>query len=358
MTANTTRVKILGAGSIGNHLAHACRERAWQVTLCDIDPDALTRTRDDIYPSRYGAWDEAVRLSEPGAVANESFDIVIIGSPPDTHIALALTELEANPPSLLLIEKPLCTPDLDGCDELRAGAEAAGTRVLVAYNHRMTEHTRLAAEWLSDNLLGEITTLRAKTREHWGGIFNAHPWLAGPADTYLGFTSRGGGALCEHSHAINIWQYFAQLAGLGRISQVSAMIDEVEAGGAAYDRIAQLSVRTESGVMGTIVQDVVTQPAEKWLRLEGTLGYLEWQVNATPNHDLSRLVVDGKTVHEAMIEKTRPDDFRGEIAHLAELLENPSLESPLDLQTGLDTMRVIVAALESARGGKVASVEY
>lgn len=358
MTANTPRVKILGAGSIGNHLAHACRERGWRVTMCDIDPDALTRTRDDIYPSRYGAWDDAIRLSAPEAVAGESFDIVIIGTPPDTHIALALAQLEAAAPSLLLIEKPLCTPDLSDCDELRARAEAAGTRILVAYNHRLTEHTRLAADWLAENPLGEITTLRAKTREHWGGIFNAHPWLAGPADTYLGFTSRGGGALCEHSHAINIWQYFAQLAGLGRIKQVSAMVDEVEAGGAAYDRIAQLSVRTESGVIGTIVQDVVTQPAEKWLRLEGTRGYIEWQVNATPDHDLARLVVDGETVHELMVEKTRPDDFRGEIAHLGELLENPSLESPLDFQTGLDTMNVIVAALESSRDGRVVEVAY
>lgn len=357
-TVEIPRIKILGAGSIGNHLAHACRERDWRVTLCDIDPEALARTRDDIYPSRYGAWDDAIRLSAPEAAASESFDIVIIGTPPDTHIALALAQLEAAPPSLLLIEKPLCTPDLSDCGKLAKKADEAGTRILVAYNHRLTEHTRLAAEWLEDTPLGGITTLRAKTREHWGGIFNAHPWLAGPADTYLGFTSRGGGALCEHSHAINIWQYFAGLAGLGRITEVSAMIDEVEADGAAYDRIAQLSVRTKSGVVGTIVQDVVTRQAEKSLRLEGTRGFLEWQVNATPNHDLARLVVDGETLREAMVEKTRPDDFRGEIAHLGELLEDPSLDSPLDFHTGLDTMRVIVAALKSSREGRMVEVVY
>ena len=40
--------------------------------------------------------------------------------------------------------------------------------------------------------------------EHWGGIFNAHPWLNGPKDSYLGFTSKVGGSLCEHSHGLNL----------------------------------------------------------------------------------------------------------------------------------------------------------
>lgn len=232
-----------------------------------------------------------------------------------------------------------------------------GVRVLVGYNHRLTRHTRLAADWLRDHALGEITTLRAMTREHWGGIFAAHPWLSGPADTYLGFTSRGGGALGEHSHAINIWQYFSELAGCGRISEVACMLDEVELEGAAYDRIAQLSVRTDRGLVGTIVQDVVTRPAQKWLRLESTEGYLEWQVSVDADHDLVRMVQHGGGVREERIRKTRPDDFRGEIEHLAELLAHPDRPSPIDLDAGLDTMRVIVAALRSAREGRVVQVE-
>ena len=40
-------VKIIGAGSIGNHMANACREFGWSVLLCDNDPDALLR-RDNL----------------------------------------------------------------------------------------------------------------------------------------------------------------------------------------------------------------------------------------------------------------------------------------------------------------------
>jgi len=55
-------VKILGAGSIGNHLANASRRLGWSVTLCDLDSAALQRTREQIYPARYGQWDESIRL--------------------------------------------------------------------------------------------------------------------------------------------------------------------------------------------------------------------------------------------------------------------------------------------------------
>lgn len=353
-----TRVKIIGAGSIGNHLAHGCRSQGWAVTMTDIDAAALTRTREEIYPSRYGAWDADIRLATPEELSGERFEVTVIGTPPDTHMRIATLELSRQPPKILLIEKPLCTPDLDGCLELKELAAKHGTRVLVAYNHRLTEHTRLAAAWLAQTGVGEVTTLRALFREHWGGIFAAHPWLSGPADTYLGFTSRGGGAIGEHSHGINIWQYFAQLTGHGRIREVSAELDEVETDGAAYDRIAQLSVRTESGLLGTIVQDVVTRPAQKWLRLEGREGHLEWQVNADAGHDLVRLVRDDGQGGERRVAKTRPDDFRGEIDHIGQLLAEPALPSVLDLESGLATMCVIAAALESARTGRRVAVDY
>jgi predicted dehydrogenase len=95
-------VKIYGAGSIGNHLAHACRTKGWDVLICDIDPDALKRTREDIYPSRYGRWDPDIRLSEADMVSGENFDVVIIGTPPDTHISMATRVLENNPPKISL----------------------------------------------------------------------------------------------------------------------------------------------------------------------------------------------------------------------------------------------------------------
>jgi predicted dehydrogenase len=46
-----------------------------------------------IYPARYGRWDDAIRLAEPRELGGEAFDVVIIGTPPDLHVPLALAEL-------------------------------------------------------------------------------------------------------------------------------------------------------------------------------------------------------------------------------------------------------------------------
>lgn len=340
-----TTVKVFGAGSIGNHLTHACRTLGWQVTLCDVDSEALRRTREEIHPQRYGSWDPEIRLVHPDEVARENFDLVIVGTPPDHHIPIALAQLEQAAPRVLLVEKPLCPPDLKGCLELQQAAAAKDTFVAVGYNHGLTGNTIMAEAWLADHPIGDSITLRSMTREHWGGIFGAHPWLSGPADSYLGFSARGGGALGEHSHAIHIWQHFAGVLGQGRVKRVSAMLDMVDEAGARYDRIAQLSVVTESGLVGSIEQDVVTQPPRKWLRVDGSQGFLEWEVGG--DHDLVRTSHEGGDVQETRIDKTRPDDFLPEVEHIAQILSGDVADSPISLERGLETMMVVAAAFKS-----------
>ena len=352
------KVKIYGAGSIGNHLAYACRAKEWDVLLCDVDPKALERTKTDIYPSRYGYWDEKIRLTTLDTVRPEEFDLIIVGTPPDTHIELALDALRNEPPKVLLVEKPLCTPSLNGCQELLDLAKATGTFVGVGYNHTLTQNTQMASQVLKDGFLGQPLTINAIFREHWGGIFAAHPWLNGPHDTYLGFSERGGGASGEHSHAINIWQHFAHLLDMGRIVEVSSMLDIVDEGKVSYDRICQLHVRTEKGLVGSIYQDVITEPAQKSLRIQGSNGFLEWCVNWDKHNDAVRYWNGRNQVLEEFFPKTRPDDFRGEIDHLEDILKGKEIESPIFLERGLETMMVIAAANRSHKLSRAVKINY
>src|SRR5207253_336427 len=110
-------IKIHGAGSIGNHLANAARRLGWDVTLCDVDERALERTRQEIYPARYGAWDEAIQLYPSAAAPRGGFDVIAIGTPPQFHLPLALAALAENPRAVQ-VEKPVCAPDLAGAQEL------------------------------------------------------------------------------------------------------------------------------------------------------------------------------------------------------------------------------------------------
>lgn len=164
------RVKIYGAGSIGNHLCNAARRLGHDVDLCDVDAAALRRTRESIYPGRYGKWDEAIGLHRVGEEPRGGYDWIFIGTPPDSHIKLARAAL-AEQPAALLVEKPLCPPDLGGADALRAEAASAGVAVFVGYDHVVGQAAEKAAEILCSGMIGEVLAIDVEFREYWGGIF-------------------------------------------------------------------------------------------------------------------------------------------------------------------------------------------
>lgn len=342
------RLKIIGAGSIGNHMAHAARTLGWDVVVTDLDVAALARMREEIYPGRYGGWDPAIRLVPSHAVPRGGFDLIHIGTPPDTHLALAAVALDEQPRGLL-IEKPLCPPSLDGLGALVRRAGDSSTRVFVGYDHVVGAAARATEALVRSGSLGVARTLDVEFREHWGGIFAAHPWLRGPADSYLGHWTRGGGASGEHSHATNLWQHLAHAAGAGAVSEVDAMVTYVSEAGATYDSLCLMSLRTENGFGGRVVQDVVTRPPTKRARLQCDQGAVEWVNGYDAAADAVIVHGSGRDPEVRRIMKQRPDDFIEELQHIATQLDTAVFQPTLSLERGIDTMLVLAAAHRSER---------
>ena len=348
-------VKIIGAGSIGNHLAHASRSLGWEVTLCDVDQAALDRTRTQIYPTRYGAWDDAITLALVDKAPRGTFDLIMVGTPPDSHLPIAFDALKENPKALL-IEKPLCPPSLEGAETLKTRVAQSKTAAFVGYDHvvgKAAQETALASQNLQS-----IETLDVEFREHWGGIFAAHPWLQGPQDSYLGFWKRGGGASGEHSHAINLWQFFAAQLGKGRIIEVSAALDYFQTEAVDYDKLCLLHFKTESGLIGRVVQDVITSPSRKWARIQGNNGYVELNIGYEPGVDRVNWQVNEEAVQERTIKKTRPDDFIWELQNIDSVLQGKENTSAISLERGLETMMVVAAAHLSQKHKRTVRINY
>ncbi len=320
-----------------------------------MDRAALDRTRDEIYPARYGAWDDEIELYHVEDAPRSGWDLIVVGTPPDSHLALAIGAIEDNPKAVL-IEKPLCTPDLERAEELRQLAAERGVAVFVGYNHVVGKAVTLACQ--SARHLAEIETLDVDFREHWGGIFTAHPWLTGPQDSYLGFWNRGGGASGEHSHAINLWQHFARAVGAGRVTEVGACVDYVRTAEVDYDKLCLLNLRTESGLTGRVVQDVVTFPPRKWARIQGREGYVELSIGAKPGADEVNWKLGESDSRSQIIEKTRPDDFIEELKHLESVLQGQTPNEAIELTRGLETMLVVAAGHMSARDARSIRIDY
>lgn len=350
-------VKIIGAGSIGNHLANAARRLGCSVAVTDLDPAALERMRTQIYPSRYGSWDEQIQLCPAGTAPTGRFDLICIGTPPDSHMRLALDAL-AEAPRALQIEKPLCPPDMAHAEQLRAAAAASQARVFVGYDHLVGRAAGILERVIRDGTIGEITTFDVEFREHWGGIFKAHPWLNGPGDSYLGFWQRGGGASGEHSHAMSFWQHLARLTGSGRIADVSATVRYVRDGQVDYDDCCFCLLRTESGMVGRVVQDVVTQPVAKQALVVGTLGTARWINGYNARGDAVIVSVSGRDPEVIEVPKTRPDDFIWELQHIDASLAPGAPTSPLALEAALETMLAVAAAHRSEETGRRIAIDY
>jgi predicted dehydrogenase len=251
-------------------------------------------------------------------------------------------------PSLVLVEKPLCPPDCQGMLELQKEAGRAGVKVCVGYDHVVAKSIAYIEELLAKNTIGDVVTLDVEFREHWGGIFKAHPWLSGPWETYLGYWKRGGGAGGEHSHAVNLWQHLARRAGKGSITKLNALVEFQKERDAEYDAIFSLHVKTEEGFYGRIIQDVVTQPTRKWARVQGSNGAIEWHANQGDKGDVVQLLrLDGK-VEEFSFPKTRADDFIREMEHIDSVLLGRLPNNSIGLEQGIDTMRVLAAGYQAS----------
>lgn len=353
------KVKILGAGSIGNHLAQAARRMGWEVTICDVDPEALRRTKELIYPNRYGKWDETIKLCTVSETPRGQFDLIFIGTPPHNHLDLALQALEEKP-RLIQLEKPVCPPSLNRAQEFFEKATRSDTAVCIGFDHVLGNNTLKTEGLLSEKLIGSVETVDVEFREHWGGIFQAHPWLSGPEESYLGYWEKGGGASNEHSHATNLWQHFAHCLGSGKITEVSAILEFIQKGKVNYDRIAALTVKTEKGLVGRIIQDVVTRPPKKWARLQGDKGFIEWHCGFQPGSDAVIYQREGEQKEEMFLPKKRPDDFFREMQHFDKILKGKLKAnlSPISLERGLDTALVIAAAHRSHREKRTVKIDY
>jgi predicted dehydrogenase len=351
------KVKIYGAGSIGNHFANASRCLGWEVHICDIDDAALKRTETQIYPARYGKWDNSIKLYNVADAPTNGYDVIIIGTPPEYHINLAIKSLEESP-GAILIEKPLCTPCLERSNELFEMSKRSNTIICVGYDHVLGMATQEIGKIIKNGVLGKLETIDVEFREHWQGIFNAHPWLSGPQDTYLGFWKKGGGASGEHSHALNLWQHIAHEVGAGRVIEVNATMDFVTTGGTDYDKLCAFNLKTETGLVGRVIQDVVTTPPRKWGRIQAQSGSVEWQFGIKAGVDVVYYRDKNNNSFEYSFEKTRPDDFIIELKHLDDLIEGREKSSGISLGRGLDTMLAIAAAHLSAKENRTVEIDY
>jgi predicted dehydrogenase len=348
------KVKIYGAGSIGNHYAYACRKKNWDVTIFDKDVKALERTKKKIYVSRYGRWDSKIKLLDKDN--NNYYDIIIIGTPPDSHLSIALNAIKFKP-KVIHIEKPFCTPDLKGLKQLINKSRQSKTKIVVGYNHLHTKCVDYVRSFLKNKeKLGKIKSLYAYNKESWSGIFAAHPWLKGPQDSYLGNYKSGGGATNEHSHALNLLLYFIDFLNLGKIKKIQCYMNFIKNSSVNYDSYCNINFKTSKNCLANIIQDVTSESYEKLLIIQGTKGYVKIISNYNKSNDAVEIFQKNKKI--ILFKKKRPDDFKGHASHLEQIAMGKIKKSPVSFQSAIKNSIILSACYKSAIKNKEIDIDY
>lgn len=336
------KVLIFGAGSIGNHHSHAARNLGIMVTVFDNDKKALDRMKSQIYPSRYGIWDEQIQLTNDiGYIIHNFYDLVIIGTPPDSHLVILEMILDSIDCKIILIEKPFSNPINESTlNRIKDKIDKSTKRVLVAYNHRLTKLTSLFLEKLNKPELQYPQFVSCFFQESWDGIFRAHPWLSGPEESYLGTIQRGGGAAFEHSHGLNLFLFIVNTLNPGKLVDFMQYGNFTRTTNLFYDHYYSAYFRFENNISGIVIQDVVTENHKKFLKIEFLNGSIEW-IYCYDEKNHAVITTLGNTVEREFIEVSRPDDFSGQMEHILKLLDEKELYSPLDFETNLFTQRIL-----------------
>lgn len=188
----TREILVVGCGSIGErHLRCFIKTGRAALAACDSNRDLVAgiATQHNV-PAFHDLG---------AALAQHSYDAVVICTPAHTHIPLSLLALKHT--RSVLIEKPLST-SLDGVDQLRQAAAEDGRCVRVAYVYHVLPAIAAAATHLRSGVLGRPLQVSVVAGQHFPTFRPAY------RDIYYARREMGGGAIQDAlTHLANAMEW-------------------------------------------------------------------------------------------------------------------------------------------------------
>ena len=191
-------------------------------------------------------------------------DAVIISNPTSLHLDIAIPAAEQG--CHLFIEKPI-SHSLARVGELKICIGAGGGKVFTAFQFRFHPGLKKIKELLNIRAIGRPLSARV----HWGEYLpDWHPW----EDYRQGYSARadlGGGVVLTLCHPLDYLRwFFGDVESLWAFTSSNGDLDlEVEA-------IAEIGLRFENGLIGSVHLDYVQQPPMHQLEIICTGGTIRW----------------------------------------------------------------------------------
>ncbi len=331
---------IFGAGSLGNHLTNAGLKDGYEIYITDKSDIALSRMEKQLFKKRYGYWSKHINLvktKDIKKIFDIKFEIVIIGTPPQTHLMLYHFCQKNLNYKKILIEKPLCvfSQKIDNFSK--------NDYIFCGYNHSVSPSIKYFLNLLIQNKKNYLFS-SIKWKEGWTGILNAHYWLKDEFSSYLGNIEEGGGAIHEHSHPIHLAVIILKLISNKNIKVENSNLLFKNKKKIKYDYFANILLNSDKNKINIEI-DLVEPGSKKEITIYFKNKIIRWIHNFSDSNDAVIIYYKKKKTLK-LFKKKRETEFIKEIKHIDDIKNKKQyLLSPLNINHGVTVMKIIKKVL-------------
>lgn len=335
------KIKIIGAGSAGNHMAYALTtlKKVKEIFLTDVNQKSLDRSKNQIFLKRYKKWNNKIKLEieNKNLEKNNKFDAIIISSPPEFHRKNIFDNI--NKSNIFLIEKPLCLPNSKDINFFKNIIKKNNNKIfMTGYNHRLFPSTIFLKKLLSKE---KIKYCKVSFKENIGGFLNAHTWMNSINESYLSKSKKGGGSLSEHSHALNLLQYILHDKKISIIEKNYKFNKDKK----NYHDVSFGAFLKINNILCEFEQNFVTLPVEKKIKVITKNKIFNLIYNFKNQSDIIT-VNNYKKIKKYYFHKERKDDFIYEAKYLCKIISQKNHNNILDIKNSINTIEVIKKLIE------------
>jgi len=316
---------IIGLGSIGKrHLRNLAALGIENITVFRRNKEFPT---DDDLPRFEIETDLAQALrKKPTAV--------IIASPTALHIEQAIAVAEAG--CHILMEKPI-SHKIERVNDLLKIVKQKGIIFQTAFQFRFHPVFQQAKQLIDKDAIGKIISVHV----HWGEYLPL--WHPGE-DYRQGYSARqdlGGGVVLTLCHPFDYLRWL-----VGEIHRVSAMVDKLSDLEIDTEDAAMITLRFESGAIGSVYLDYCERPAQHNLTIIGQDGKITWAnsdgiayIFAGENQMTQKIVPPRKFERNTM--------FINELSHFIDCI-NDNQQPVCTLEDGIRALEIALAVKKSS----------
>jgi UDP-N-acetyl-2-amino-2-deoxyglucuronate dehydrogenase len=332
------RFALVGCGRIAANHVEAIKQHAAHaeiVAVCDVDPAALAKARQDTGAPGFATIDELLAKSDA--------DAVILATPSGIHAAQGIMAARAG--RHVVTEKPMATR-WEHAKELVRVCDETRRRLFVVKQNRLNPTLQLLKRAVDQHRFGRIYLVQVN-------VFWARPQSYYDSAPWRGTWEFDGGAFMNQaSHYVDLLPWLVgPIASVQATTATLARRIEVEDTGVA-------TFRYRSGALGSMSVTMLTFPKN----LEGSITILGEQgtakiggvaVNQVEQWQFAQPHPDDETLKAASYETTSVYG-RGHIAYYDNVIQTlrGKAQPNTDGREGLHSLELLTAIYLSARDGR------